>query len=238
MTDLAALRRANAKRWANARLTRNFSSVAKHLVSPDAKSRYQAVAAKTGLPWAAIAVIHERECSQDWTGSLAQGDPWNKVSVHVPAGRGPFDSWEDAALDALRNCAPYAAGNKDWSIGGTLTVLEEYNGLGYASRGVPSPYVWSGTDQYRSGKYVRDGVYDSNAVDSQLGCAGLLIAMMALDHSIDLDGTTPSAATLPSAPKSLAPDNAKPRPPSVTNPAKGSIGDFIASILSAISKRK
>lgn len=236
MTDLAALRRANAKRWANARLTRNFSAVAKHLVSSDAKSRYQVVAASTGVPWAAIAVIHERECSQDWTGALAQGDPWNRISVHVPAGRGPFDSWEDAAIDALRNCAPHAARNTDWSIGGLLTVLEEYNGLGYASRGVPSPYVWSGTDQYRSGKYVRDGVYDPNAVDSQLGCAGLLMAMAALDHSIDLDGATPSTATPPSSEKPSAP--AKPRPPSLTNPARGSIGDFIASILSIITRRK
>ena len=73
-------------------------------------------------------------------------------------------------------------------------MLEEYNGLGYASRGVPSPYVWSGTDQYRSGKYVRDGVYDPNAVDSQLGCAGLLMAMMALDRSIDFGSKLPSAA--------------------------------------------
>ena len=238
MTDLNALRRANAKRWANARPTRNFAVVAKHLVSPDAKSQYQAVAAKTGVPWAAIAVIHERECSQDWKGSLAQGDPWSRVSVHVPAGRGPFASWEDAAIDALRNCAPYAARNKDWSIGGTLTVLEEYNGVGYASRGVPSPYVWSGTDQYRSGKYVRDGVYDPNAVDSQLGCAGLLMAMMALDRSIAFGGTTPPTATLPPSPTPPALGSTKPRPPSLRNPAKGSIGDFIASILSVILRRK
>jgi lysozyme family protein len=238
MTDLAALRRANATRWADAKMTRNFSAVAAHLVSPDAKSRYQAVAVRTGVPWAAIAVIHERECSQDWAGSLAQGDPWSRVSVHTPAGRGPFISWEDAAVDALCNCAPYASRNKDWSIGGSLTVLEEYNGLGYASRGVPSPYVWSGTDQYRSGKYVRDGVYDSNAVDSQLGCAGLLMAMMTLDRSIAFDGTGPSTAPLPCAPKPPASDVANPRTPSIRNPAKGSIGDFIASILSAISKRK
>jgi lysozyme family protein len=86
MTDLVALRAANAKRWTNAKLTRNFSSVASHLVAPNAKGRYQSVEAKTGVPWFVIAVIHERESSQDWTGSLAQGDPWNKVSVHVPAG--------------------------------------------------------------------------------------------------------------------------------------------------------
>ena len=143
------------------------------------------------MPWAAIAVIHERESSQDWTASLAQGDPWNRVSVHVPAGRGPFGSWEEAAIDALVSCAPYAARNRDWSIGGTLTKLEEYNGLGYAARGAPSPYLWAGTDQYVSGKYVRDGVYDPNVVDSQLGCAGLLMAMMALDPSISFDGKMP-----------------------------------------------
>ncbi|MGZ5871146.1 MAG: hypothetical protein ACXWKP_03435 [Bradyrhizobium sp.] len=228
MTDLTALKLANAKRWANAKLTRSFSSVARHLVSPDAKSRYQAVSAKTGVPWAAIAVIHERECSQDWTGSLAQGDPWDRVSVHVPAGRGPFKSWEEAAVDALNNCAPYAGRNNDWTIGGLLTKLEEYNGLGYAARGVPSPYVWSGTDQYRSGKYVRDGVYDPHAIDGQLGCAGLLMAMMALDPTITFTGAT----LIPVAPKPSAPK------PSVTNPAKGSIGAWVASILSAIFKSK
>ena len=121
MADIAALKAANAQRWANVRLTRNFSSVARHLVAPGHKSRYQAVSAKTGIPWAVVAVIHERECSQDWTGSLAQGDPWDRVSVHVPAGRGPFKSWEEAAIDALSNCAPYAARNEDWSIGGLLT---------------------------------------------------------------------------------------------------------------------
>src|SRR6266705_3463049 len=201
MTDLVALKAANAKRWANAKLIRDFMSVARHLVSPNAKPRYQAVSARTGVPWAVIAVIHERECSQDWTGSLAQGDPWNRVSVHVPAGRGPFRSWEEAAIDALVNCSPHAARNRDWSIGGTLTMLEQYNGLGYASMDKPSPYVWSGTDQYVSGKYIRDEVFDPNAVDQQLGCAGLLMAMMALDPTITFTGVvlTPSK---PSSPKS------------------------------------
>ncbi|WP_426527776.1 hypothetical protein [Bradyrhizobium sp. McL0615] len=68
---------------------------------------------------------------------------------------------------------------QDWSIGRTLAKLEQYNRLGYAARGRPSPYIWSGTDQDRSGKYVRDAVYDPNVVDRQLGCAGLLMAMMA-----------------------------------------------------------
>jgi len=224
----------NAQRWANARSTRNFASIAKRLASPDAQSRYQAVSTTTGAPWPLIAVIHERECSQDWTRSLAQGDPWDRVSVHVPAGRGPFKSWEDAAVDALNNCAPYAGRNKDWSIGALLTKLEEYNGLGYAARGVPSPYLWAGTDQYRSGKYVRDGVYDPNVIDSQAGCAGLLMAMKALDPAITFTGATHAtlAPKAPASPIGLAPA------PSLKNPARGSIGAWIVSMLSAISNRK
>lgn len=180
------LKAANARRWANAKVTRDFSTIAKNLVK--AKARYQAVEKATGVPWFVIAVIHMRESSQNWAGSLAQGDPWNKVSVHVPAGRGPFNSWEEAAIDALVNCGPYAARNKDWSVGGTLALLERYNGLGYASKGVPSPYIWAGTNQYKAGKYVRDGVYDANHVDKQPGCAGMILAMMAIDPSIKLGG--------------------------------------------------
>jgi lysozyme family protein len=231
MTDLVALKRANAERWAKVGLTRDFSSVATHLVSPLAKSVYRAVSSETGVPWAVIAVVHERESSQDWTRSLAQGDPWNKVSVHVPAGRGPFESWAEAAVDALINCPPYAARNKDWSIGGTLTMLEEYNGLGYAARGRPSPYIWAGTDQYISGKYVRDGVYDAEAVDRQLGCAGLLLAMMKLDPSIAFSGVPVASARPAPTIQIPSPDIAK---PSIGHPSKGSIGAFIASVLFAI----
>lgn len=230
--DTTALKTANAARWAKAKLLRNFSSVARRLVAPQAKARYQAVSTRTGVPWWFIAVVHEREGSQNWGLSLAQGDPWNKVSVHVPAGRGPFKSWDDAAVDALVNCPPHAANNKDWSAGGALTMLEQYNGLGYYSRGKPSPYIWSGTDQYQSGKYVRDGVFDPDAVDQELGCAGMIMEMMALDPSIVFAGSPvkPVIDIKPSAPP--------PPKPSITSPAKGSIGDFIASLIAAIFKRK
>ena len=190
MVDTAALKAANEKRWTNATLTRGpeFIPVAKRLVA--AKQRYLTVESRTGVPWVFVAVTHQRESSQNWSRSLAQGDPWDRVSTHVPAGRGPFGSWEEAAYDALVNCGPYAARNKDWSIGGLLTKLEEYNGLGYFRKGLPSPYIWSGTDQYSRGKYVRDGVFDPNEVDKQLGCAGLIMAMMQLDPSIKFDGST------------------------------------------------
>lgn len=189
MVDLAALKAANEKRWANARVTRNFSGIANSLVA--AKARYKAVEAKTGVPWFVIAVIHERESSQNWSSSLAQGDPWNRVSVHVPAGRGPFSSWEEAAIDALVNCGPYLARQKDWSVGATLVALEKYNGVGYAARGKPSPYLWAGTNQYSAGKFIADGKYDPAHVDNQPGCAGMILAMMEIDKTIQFGKPIP-----------------------------------------------
>jgi len=236
VTNIYALAAANAQRWASAKPTQNFTSIARRLIAPDAQSRYRAVSAKTGVPWPVIAVIHERECSQDWTRSLSQGDPWDRVSVHVPSGRGPFQSWEDAAVDALENCAPYAGRNRDWSIGALLTVLEEYNGLGYAARGVSSPYLWAGTDQYRSGKYVRDGLYDPNVIDSQPGCAGLLMTMRDLDPSIAFP-VAPIKPIVPQAPATAAAKGLASRP-SIKNPARGSIGAWVASLLLALFKSK
>lgn len=169
----------NTARWQRAKLTRGpeFTPVAKRLSAN--KSRYQAISNATGVPWYVIAVIHEREAGYDpnFTRNIANGEPWNRETRLVPRGRGPFRSFEEAAYDALVLCPPYAAKNKDWSAGDTLTLLEKYNGLGYANKGLPSPYIWSGTDQYEKGKYVADGVFDPNAVDKQLGCAGLLMAM-------------------------------------------------------------
>lgn len=186
MADLAALIAANAQRWAVVRMLpakgADFRETARRLVK--AKDRYLAVSAKTGVPWHVIAVIHEREASQRWNASIAQGDPWSHISTHVPKGRGPFSSWNAAAIDALTNCPPFAARWKDWSPAGTCTLLEQYNGLGYAHMGKPSPYIWAGTDQYARGKYIRDGKYDPHVIDSQPGCAGLLLAMAEIDPSV------------------------------------------------------
>jgi lysozyme family protein len=219
-----------------------FGTVAARLVRAEAKAIYQEIEAATGVPWFVTAVIHEREASQSWARSIAQGDRWDGVSTHVPIGRGPFKSFKAAAVDALVNCAPKAARWTDWSIGGLLTLLEEYNGLGYAGRGVPSPYIWAGTDQYVSGKYVRDGVYDPHTVDPQFGCAGLLMAMQRLDPSIHfgvslMPAAGPTARVSPSRPAvPVVPTvhDAPPLAPSITHPASGSLGDAIVKLFEAL----
>jgi lysozyme family protein len=192
------LQETNAKRWTDCKVSAAkgpaFEKVANRLLA--SKDRYQKVEKLTGVPWHVIAVIHEREASQNWNTQLGQGDPLNKKSTHVPKGRGPFATWEDGAVDALTKCPPYAANNHDWSVGGTLALLEKYNGLGYYNKGVPSPYIWAGTNQYVKGKYVSDGVYDPNHVDTQLGCAGLLKFMGVFKKATVPVGTIVGAGTI------------------------------------------
>lgn len=233
MVDMAALKVANTDRWASAKLTRNFVTVAKALIA--AKSVYTEVQRVTKVPWWFIAVVHERESNQDWMASLAQGDPWNAVSTHVPVGRGPFHSWQAAAIDALVYCPPYAANNRDWSVGGTLTLLEEYNGLGYASGPVTkqngvviaryppqaSPYVWSGTDQYIKGKYPHDHYFDPDVIDVQMGCAGLLLTMANLDSSVKIG--------LPAMPTVATPTVVEPVQVAVKDPPKDSAFGWVKS---------
>jgi lysozyme family protein len=112
---------------------------------------------------------------------IKEREAGNKKSIHVPAGRGPFTSWLFAGIDALVKCRPYASLWKDWSPGGTITILIKYNGVGYDLKGLPSPYGFAGTDQYERGKYVADGKFDPNFVDPQLGCLGMLLALQKID---------------------------------------------------------
>lgn len=207
MVDIAKLKARNAQRWheMHVRASRipEFDKTAARLSAPDAKARYQGVtdmlrsAGVKPVPWWFTAIVSEREYGgpPHWDKQLGQGDPLSHMSVHDPKGRGPFlshdgdttpghDAWTRCCLDALINCGPYAAKWSDWTIGGVLTLFEEYNGLGYAGLGVPSAYVWSGSDQYVSGKYIADHVYRASAVDVQEGCAPLLVRMMAINPDI------------------------------------------------------
>lgn len=170
----------NTDRWDRAKFTRSTKVNAEADRILANRSRYEAVAKMTGVPWDVIAVIHYRESSGNFAGVLHNGQKiigTGKKTTLVPKGRGPFDTWERAAIDALTDCHPFLASNKDWSIAATLDKLEAYNGMGYSKKGLPSPYLWAGTDQYEKGKYVADGKFDPNHVDQQLGVAALLMRL-------------------------------------------------------------
>lgn len=175
------------------------------------KAKFEELSAKTGVPWAVCAVIKEREAGADagFLRNIAQGDPWNRKSTHVPAGRGPFTSWIFAGIDALVKCAPYASLWHDWSPGGTITILIKYNGIGYDNKGLPSPYGYAGTDQYKSGKYVRDGVFDPSFVDPQLGCLGMLLALQKIDPTAAFGAPVANARPTAEPPKEIIDDATK-----------------------------
>lgn len=155
------------------------------------KDRYVAVANrfnevhKTDLPWYWIPPVHYRESDADFNTQLAQGDPLNRVSTHEPKGQGPYtgpDAWERAAIIALETDGLDKV--KDWRLEKMIYYWEKYNGWGYYFKGVPSAYVWSGSDIYIGGKYIADGVWSSSAKDQQLGCAPLFKCLMELDETI------------------------------------------------------
>lgn len=174
------------QRWDSARLTRSSSSDewARRILK--LRPRYLVVENKTGVPWWWIAVTHMRESSCNFAGVLHNGEHiigTGRKTRLVPKGRGPFTSWEQAAVDAIKLKGLHRIA--DWSIERALYECERFNGWGYHWKRQPSPYVWAGTSFYKSGKYVRDGVYDPSHVDTQLGCAAVLKSLEKLGVQID-----------------------------------------------------
>lgn len=218
----------NLDRWNRAKFTRS-TDINKQAAKIEAnRARYEAVEKKTGVPWDVIGVIHYRESSNSFARILHNGEKiigTGRKTTLVPKGRGPFSTWEEAAIDALMNCSPYLGKNKDWSLGNTLDLLERYNGLGYRNKGLPSPYLWAGTDQYVSGKYVSDGHFDPNYVDQQLGAATILIKLRE------------EAKTVPKIEPPKEEPEATPEPPTVKPEASKSLLELIIEILAKLFRK-
>lgn len=174
----------NARRWSGvkvadpARFEWAIAQIKQH------RGRYIALGASISVPWWFIACLHCRESSFSFKKHLHNGDPLTARTVRVPAGRpknghAPF-SWEESARDAIG--IKGWIGLSDWSIPAALERLERFNGLGYRNRGLPSPYLWAGTNRYAltakdglpRGKYLADGVFSATTIDRQCGCAGII----------------------------------------------------------------
>jgi lysozyme family protein len=143
------------------------------------RPRYEAVSAKTGIPWWFIGVVHALEASFSFFAHLHNGDPLTGRTIQVPKNRpvtwNPPSDWESSAIDALTY--EKLVGLADWSVSQALYRWESYNGFGYYSRQVNSPYLWSFSNHYTKGKFVADGKYDPHAVSKQCGAAVMLRAL-------------------------------------------------------------
>ena len=143
------------------------------------KDVYEEIANETGVPPELIAAIHYRESGCNFETYLHNGQPLGEPTTIVPKGRIFYD-FSEAAIDALNSEQKNKdiSLSKDDSIEMMMLFAELYNGTGYTDyKNTVSPYVYSGTDVYISGKYASDGVYDPNLVDKQPGIYLLIVSL-------------------------------------------------------------
>lgn len=211
---------------------------------PDAWARYVAVANQTQVPAHVIALIHAMECGLNFAGHLHNGDPLSARTVQVPKGR-PVDgtppfTWEQSAVDALTY--DKLTGWHDWSIAGICHKLELYNGVGYRKYhpSVKTPYLWSYTTAYSSGKYTADGKWSDSAVSRQAGAMALLKRMIALGK-VTLEEPTAAvpAADEPAAVRGLVPKADMPAAPAYPGRVLrvGMRGDDVRALQSKLLSR-
>lgn len=152
----------------------NTLRIARLLVQQAPMEHYNAAAAATGVPAGLIAAINYRESGGRFDTYLGNGDPLDRVTTHVPAGRGPFATWQEGAADALKQFAAPSDGK--WSIEYALYFAENYNGRGYEAHHENSPYIWSQTVLEEAGLFTSDHGYDPTALDRRPGVAALFRA--------------------------------------------------------------
>jgi lysozyme family protein len=151
----------------------------------DHKTIYTQIGTATGLPWHMIAVLHRRESDANFNTYLGNGQSLEHKTTEVPANRGPFrgpNAFINGAVDAVHQEG--WASITDWRLEKELFYCEGFNGPGYDNRGLPSPYIWGGTNIQKPGKYVSDRKWSPSAMDTQPGCAPILATIAKLDPSV------------------------------------------------------
>lgn len=168
------------------------------------KTIYSAVQSATGVPWFVVGILHQMESTRNFKTHLHNGDPLSRPTINVPAGRptthrAPF-TWEESAIDAIRFAK--IDQTPSFSLEHVAYLFEGFNG--FRSRNehdIFTPYLWSGTEHYVKGKFVRDNVFDDNAVSQQVGCMPILARLVELDDSVEAEL---AVSTLPKFPPATA----------------------------------
>jgi lysozyme family protein len=141
------------------------------------QDKYLEVSKLTGVPWQFVGALHHMECSGNFNQHLANGDPIAYRTSQEPRGI-PAGTWVECAVAALELPGKdyKLSNNIDWKDGlKWLWRAEQYNGFGYVVHhpDVLSPYLWSGTNHYTKGKYVRDGEWGADVVSEQVGVVAI-----------------------------------------------------------------
>lgn len=146
------------------------------LMSKRNRVEYEAVSAMLranlvlDIDWRIIAALHAMEAGFDLKKGIHNGQRWDRKTTLVPKGRGPFVSFASSCLDAfqIKELPPV------FDVPNTLNFAERFNGIGYRRKGKNSPYLWAYSNYQEPGKYVRDHVFDPNAISLQVGFAVIL----------------------------------------------------------------
>ncbi len=164
-------------------------TIVRAMLNPERRTQYEDVEKRVSIPWYFVGITHSLEAGFNFKAHLHNGDPLRAKTFQVPANRpepwNPPDDWASSAIDAL-TLKKYNLVT-DWSLPRLLYSFEKYNGFGNRKRhdenGKPinTPYLWSFSQHYSRGKYVRDGVWSQTAVSKQCGAAVLLKELLAQD---------------------------------------------------------
>lgn len=201
-----------ARRLAVLKITRPHEVEARAaaiLRRPEVIANFRAVHEELGIPMVWMICSFERESGLDFRTSPAQGDRWDRVSVNVPRGAGPFKNFIEAAIWSYKhdgvekNSAPWSWPYMCWK-------WEGFNGFGPRDHSRVSGYDFAGTDQYdpptgAGGKYVSDGKWAPGEVDKQLGCVALALALVRLEPSLALVNAPQIVPAVPGDPIPVTP---------------------------------
>jgi lysozyme family protein len=211
------------------------------------RKRYQEVSRLVPqFPWYLVGALHSRESSLSFAGHASNGDPLTARTRNVPAGRipgvPPPYTWEQTAVDVYKQKAATIAalgieGAADtlWEV---LHFAQAWNGFGYengAGRNtIPestSPFLWSFSTAYVSGKYAADNKFRRDLVDAQAGVAVIIFRMAQLGHIYfpETDTTEPNEKALPYEPAVV------PAPfPADATAERGNEGPFVLWVIRAL----
>ncbi len=143
------------------------------------RARYNDIGKALMIPWQWIAAIHMMESGANFNCHFHNsfGDPLTSRTKHPPVGRpiegSPPFHWHTSALDAL--VTKHLHDREEWDVPAMLYEAERWNTFGYRDRGVNSPYLWAGSQQYDKGLLQRGGTrWEPDAIAPTVGVALLL----------------------------------------------------------------
>jgi lysozyme family protein len=178
------------------------------------RDEWTEVTARTGVPRLWGMASFERESGSDYSRSPAQGDRWDKVSVNVPRGLGPYRCWGDACVAAYAIDKLDEVSAANWTWPRACYEGELFNGFGPRAHGRRTGYLWSWTNIYDGGNYVADGKWDPDTQDQQCGMVPMMAALLRLDATLALTDALPA----PSPPSPVGGgDERVPQPHDVPN---------------------